>query len=386
MRPSEFKKSAPGEVLKSVQGHWTFQPDPLPPDLEFDHPLVQSLSQADQAVGELAGVGRQLPNPHLLIRPFISREAVLSSRIEGTVTRLDELLRLGSEAETVENIEDAREVLNYVRALEYGLEQIRAGYPITLKLIQELHRILLDGVRGESKRPGHLRDRAVLLGREGQTFEESRFVPPCQTRVRPLIDDLVKYLRGKPTLPVLIQVALMHYQFETIHPFNDGNGRVGRLLISLMLCERGVLPQPLLYLSAFFEAHRQDYYDALLEVSRAGDWSGWIRFFCTGVATESRDAILRARRLLDLWTKYRQSVAKAGRSAASLLVVDELFSSPFLSAAQASRITGLAFKNSQLIIEKLVEGGVLEEITGKQRNRVYQATEILRLLNEPLEG
>jgi Fic family protein len=274
-------------------GHWTFLPDPLPPRLPLDLPLARQLSEADQALGELAGVGRMLPNPHLLIRPFLSREAVLSSRIEGTVTRLDQLFLFEAQPEEVHHPADAEEVRNYVRAVEHGLTQVRRGAPFTLQLLREVHQILLSGVRGGERRPGQIRSCPVLLGQAGQTYEEARFIPPCHTALDPLLRDFVRFLREDRTLPVVLQLALMHYQFETIHPFNDGNGRVGRLLITLMLCERGCLPEPLLYLSAFFERHRQEYYDRLLEVSRRGAWNDWLLFFAGGVAEQAHDATAR---------------------------------------------------------------------------------------------
>ncbi len=384
MQPDEFLPTAPGQVVKAVQGHWTFLPDPLPPRLAFDAPLVSRLSDAERALGELAGVGRMLPNPHLLIRPFISREAVLSSRIEGTVTKLGQLLLFEAEPDDLRHPADAQEVLNYVRAAEFGLQAIRRGYPFSWSLIEEIHRVLMEGVRGGEKRPGQLRDRAVLLGRAGQTFEDARFVPPCHTRLRPLIDDFVRFLRDERSLPPVVQLALVHYQFETIHPFNDGNGRVGRLLITLMLCERGILPEPLLYLSAFFEQHRQEYYDHLLDVSRRGAWGEWIAFVATGVAEQSRDAIARSRRLLDLWRQYQHRAAEAVRSPAALRVVDELFASPFLTVNRAADVGQVTRAAAQNTIDKLADVGLIREITGKQRNRVYCADEILRLLDEPL--
>ncbi len=367
-------------------GHWTFEPDPLPPKLSLDLSLLNRLSEADQALGQLAGVGRMLPNPHLLIRPFIRREAVLSSRIEGTVTQLDHLFLFEVQPEEAPHPADAGEVRNYVRALEHGLEQIRQGYPFSLNLLRELHSILLEGVRGADKRPGRLRDRAVLLGREGQTFETARFVPPCHTKIEPMLRDFVRFLREERELPLLVHLALIHYQFEAIHPFNDGNGRVGRLLIPLLLCHRESLPQPLLYLSAFFEQHRQEYYDGLLEVSRRGAWSAWIAFFARGVIQQSRDAATRAGKLLDLWQNYRHRAAGIVRSPAVLRLVDELFASPFITISRASEVMDVAFKSARNSVDRLVAAGILHEITGQQRNRVYRADEVFRLLDAPVEG
>src|SRR5262245_24763760 len=203
MLPEDFELRAPGRVVKAVQGHWTFQPDPLPHQLTPDWVAVQRMTEAERALGELAGVGRMLPNPHLLMRPFLSREAVESSRIEGTVTRLDQLLLFEAEPDDLRHPADAQEVLNYVRATEFGLAQIRAGYPFSLHLIREVHRVLLEGVRGGEERPGELRNRGVLIGQPGQTYETARFVPPCHTALSPLLDDLVEFLRTGRGLPVL---------------------------------------------------------------------------------------------------------------------------------------------------------------------------------------
>lgn len=384
MRPDEFQSDAPGEVLRAVQGHWTFRPAPLPPNLSVDLKLVRQLSEADLALGELAGVGRRLPNPLLLIRPFIRREAVLSSRIEGTVTQLDQLFLFEAESDGVRHPADAEEVRNYVQAANYGLEAIRTGYPFSLPMIRELHRVLLHDVRGGEKRPGELRDRGVLIGREGQRYDTARFVPSCRTQLGPLLDDFVRFLKDERDLPIVIQLALAHYQFETIHPFNDGNGRVGRLLITLMLCERKVLPEPLLYLSAFFEQNRQEYYDGLLNVSQKAAWNDWIGFFARGVVEQARDAATRATRLLDLANVLRKRAADAIRSSQVHTLVDELMASPFITINQAATVTGLAFKNAQKLINRFVEIGLLRETTGQQRNRMYCADEILHLLDAPL--
>jgi Fic family protein len=384
LRPDEFTREAPGRVARSVLGHRTFQPDPLPPRIDPDLKLMSEVSRADQALGELAGAGHRLPNPHLLIRPFIRREAVLSSRIEGTVTRLDQLFLYEAEPEETPDPSDAEEVRNYVRALEHGLNDIRAGHPFSLQMIREVHNILLSNVRGADRRPGQIRDRAVLIGRSGDDFDSSRFIPPCHSTLAPLLVDFVEFLREQRGLPVIIQLALMHYQFETIHPFNDGNGRVGRLLITLMLCERQVLPQPLLYLSAFFEKHREVYYDHLLNVSRRAAWNGWIAFFARGVAEQARDAVARVQRLQDLRESYRQRTAGLIRTAAPQLLVDELFASPFITMNRAAEVMGVAFKSAARTVTALEGAGMLREITGQQRHRIYCADEILDLLDRPL--
>lgn len=357
-------------------------PNPLPPELTYDSALVRILSDADRALGELAGAGKLLPNPLLVIGPFLRREAVLSSRIEGTVTELGQLFLFEAKPDQLDDPEDAREVRNYVRALEYGLDAIQSGAPFSLQLIREIHRILLNDVRGGDKQPGVIRNRGVRIG--GVNAEDARFVPPCHTQLSPLLDDFVQFLRQYPELPVVVELALMHYQFEAIHPFNDGNGRVGRLLITLMLCERGALPEPLLYLSAYFEKNRQDYYDHFLNISRRGDWMGWIRFFANGVAEQAQDATERTRRLLELRTAYRREAGEQLRSATALTLVDELFSSPYITINHAARVMNLKFSTAARTVEKFVSAGLLREVTGQTRNRVFCADRIFKMLNEPL--
>jgi Fic family protein len=396
MERSDFTSSAPGRLVKgtapaavgqmgthrgaSKQDYWAFVPDPLPSELALDYRIIaQQLSDAARAVGELAGVGQMLPNPHLLINPFLRREAVFSSRIEGTVTDLQQLLLF--EAEAVDKsdeaaVADAREVFNYVRALEYGLRRLQ-DVPVSLWLIRDLHAHLLTGVRGEDQNPGEFRDKQNYIGKRGQPIHSARFVPPPAHEVQPAMDDLERYILAPQQIPFLIKLALVHYQFETIHPFMDGNGRVGRLLITLLLCERAYLPAPLLYLSAYFERHRDEYVDGLLGVSQRGAWAEWIIFFLRGVAEQSRDAIRRSRRLLALQQSYRHKLHQARGTAPQFQLVDELFASPVVTMARARQTLKLTARGAQLTIDKLERVGILQEITGRQRNRVYAALEII---------
>jgi Fic family protein len=384
LQREDFEANAPGQLVQSLDGYLTFVPSPLAPDLHFDLNLVRLLSEADQALGQLAGVGRMLPNPHLLIRPFVRREAVLSSRIEGTVTRLDQLFLFEAQPDELHSPADVAEVVNYVRALELGLQRLREGMPLTLRLLREVHARLLQGVRGSEKRPGEFRRCAVLIARQGQTYEQARFVPPCHTAVTTLMADFERFINLERTLPIVVQLALAHYQFETVHPFTDGNGRVGRLLITLMLCERACLPQPLLYLSAFFERHDQEYKDYLLKVSQKGSWNEWIGFFARGVAEQARDAAQRSEQLLDLGKNYRHRVAEVAQSATALQLVDELLGSPFITVNGAAQTLGVTFPTAQNAVNRLIEAQILREVTGQKRNRVYLAEEILRLLDEPI--
>jgi Fic family protein len=353
----------------------------LPPSLSFNLPLLRRLVDAERALGELAGFGRMLPNPHLLIGPFLRREAVLSSRIEGTVTRLRQLFLFEVRPEAEPEPADVTEVSNYVRALEYGLQRLK-DLPVCLRLLREIHERLLEGVRGTDKKPGHFRDCQVIIGRHGQSLAEARYVPPLPGALNQLLRDFERFLNATTELPLVVQLALVHYQFEAIHPFMDGNGRIGRLLISLLLCQRGCLPQPLLYLSAYLERNNEAYRDHLLAVSQKGAWNEWIDFFAQGVAEQALDSIQRSRGLLDLWQKYRRRMQSVSQSSAVLRLVDELFASPVITISKAEQLLAISFRAAQLNIEKLQAEHVLKEITGKQRNRVYIAPEIMALLEE----
>lgn len=378
MNQEDFSPDSPGRLIRSTFGGWTFVPNVLPPPFEYTRNLVAELCQADRALGELAGAGRGLANPHLLIRPFLRREAVLSSRIEGTVTRLDQLFLFEAEPDRLVQVEDAQEVFNYVRALEVGLEAIRNGQPFTRGLLREVHKVMMQGVRGENKRPGEFRNQSVVIG------SASRFRPADHHLVDPLLDGLLEFLREERSLPIVVQLAMMHYHFEAIHPFNDGNGRVGRLLITLMLCERGVLPQPLLYLSAFFDENREEYYDHLLAVSRHNRWNDWFEFFARGVTEQAIDATRRTGRLLDLSLEYRRLAARVSRSPKSILLIDELFASPYITINRAITVTTTTFKTAAKLIESLVELGILREITQQPRYRIFCADRINELLDKPL--
>jgi Fic family protein len=381
LHPKQFKKSAPGKLIRSPSGHWTFEPAPLPPAIKFDIGLVNQLSEADHALGELAGIGRMLPNPHLLIRPFLRREAILSSRIEGTVARLEQLLLFELQTQDKDQPEDVAEVANYVNALEYGLARLKT-LPICLRLLCEIHERLLEGVRGADKRPGQFRNCQVMIGRKDQSLEDARFVPPDPTRLPSLLGELEKFLNAPGDLPIIVQLALAHYQFETIHPFMDGNGRIGRLLITLMLCAQGCLPQPLLYLSAYLEKNSEAYKDHLLDVSQTGNWTEWIRFFAQGVAEQSLDAIRRAKRIIDLWQHYRQSVQETYQSVNLLRLIDELIVSPFITIRRAQEVLAVSYTAAQNNIENLEITGILVETTNRYRNRIYVAQDILDLLGE----
>ena len=390
MESQAFRNSPSGRLAQSLDECWAFVPNPLPPKLEPDYKLMQVLSDADRALGRLSGLADNLSNPYLLMRPFIRREAVASSRIEGTRADLADLYGFEAEQPPLPSLvstspqSDLREVLNYVRTMEYGLERMR-DFPISLRFICELHERLLRGVRGQRLKPGEFRDRQNwITGPDGIAISEARYVPPPAAAMRECLDDFEKYLHAGDTYPPLMRLALIHYQFEAIHPFVDGNGRIGRLLISLLLVHWDLLPLPLLYLSSFFERHRLDYYDLLLEVSRRGAWREWIQFFLRGVAEESLDAVVRAKRLQDLQMEWRQRVQATPRASARLLqLVDNLFESPIVTVQQVRRSLNLkTHRSASQAVNRLVEEGVLHPEGGRTRNRRYAALEILQILGE----
>lgn len=355
-------------------------PNPLPPKIEWTTKLSRALSDADRLIGKLAGEGRQLPNPHLLIRPFIRREAVLSSRIEGTQATLGELLAKEAGANVERSPDDLREVANYVVALEYGIERLKT-LPLSLRMIRELHEHLMKGVRGGHATRGEFRRTQNWIGKPGSTLVNASYIPPPPNELMKCLGEFEKFLHDK-TLPPLIQIALVHYQFETIHPFLDGNGRVGRLLITLFLIERNVLPTPLLYLSAFFEATRREYYDMLTGTREHAEWEDWLEYFLNGVARQSEDALSRAERINKKLLEWRKLIADASSKTPSL-VLDMIAANPFLTVKGAAKKLGAAFTTAQRAIDRLEKLNILKKETDAKRDRVYCAKDILNILEEP---
>ncbi len=380
MDPSKFQASTSGKVVRQPQGYWAFLPAPLPPALTFSPSLVTALSAADRALGELRGLGGALSNPHLLIRPLARREAVLSSRIEGTRASLDDLLAYeAAQLSFLEPGSDVREVHNYVRALEYGLERINT-LPVSLRLIRELHARLMEGVRGDVWTPGDFRRSQNWIGPASSTLETAPYVPPPVEEMLAALGVLENFIHAPSDLPPLIRLGLIHYQFEAIHPFLDGNGRVGRLLVALLLSAWQLLPQPLLYLSAYFESNRRDYYDLLLAVSQRAAWEDWLLYFLEGVKQQSLDAVERISRLQALRARYQAKVQTRRAPARLLRVIDLLFAQPMLTARQVESALEINFPSAQRLIDQLIQAGLLREITGGRRNRVYRADEILAIL------
>lgn len=382
MKAEDFGEGMSGRLVPTVEGRLAFTPEPLPPKLAYDAKLALALSRADTALSELSGLGRYLPNPHLLIVPYTRREAILSSRIEGTRANLSDLLRDEAGEPTPDDPDDIREVRNYVTALEYGIEQLQT-LPISLRLIRGMHARLLEGVRGDHARAGEFRDRQNWIGGPGSAIQEAQFVPPPPAEMRAALNEWERFANRVGDMPDLVQCALLHQQFETIHPFIDGNGRLGRMLIMLFLLQRGRLSQPLLYLSAYFEAHRRDYYALLQRVRTDGDWRGWLLFFLQGVEETARAALRQASELMDLRERYHAALRDKGTA---LTLIDELFVNPFTTVARAAAQLGVSNPAARAAVNTLVERGMLREITGKSWGKTYVALRILRVISPEETG
>ena len=381
MDPHDFSSAAPGRVLRTPKGYWAFIPDPLPPAINWSTPLISALGEAERNLGRLASLADTLPSPHILVRPFIRREAVLSSRIEGTRASLVDLYHYESaQLSFFEDSSDVREVHNYVRALDYGLERSKT-LPVSLRLIREMHGILMEGMRGEHLTPGEFRHSQNWIGPPGSTIESATLVPPPVDEMNQALDALEKFIHASSDIPQLARAGLIHYQFEAVHPFLDGNGRGGRLLVILLLIEWGLISQPLLYLSAFFEAHRLDYYDRLLTVSQHGEWENWLLYFLKGISSQSLDAITRIERLGQLRNAYRERLRTERAAARLLQTLDVLFERPILNIRQLEAALVVPYRTAQRYVERLEEIGILREVTGQVRNRLYQADEIVQALD-----
>jgi Fic family protein len=383
MQVSDFTEDKPGELVRNFAGDWCFVPAGLPGKLIWTDELVSSLTAADRAIGRLMGVGRGLPDPKLLVRSFLQREAELSSRIEGTHAGLRDLVLFDQTQSVEERVPDVREVHNNLRALEFGLEQVRHR-PVSLSLIRQMHQILLKDVRGQDKTPGQFRAIQAHIGRT-RRIEEATFVPAPPHAITPAMEALESFIQTPSSVPPLARVAMIHYQFEAIHPFADGNGRIGRVLILLLMFTEKILNVPLLNPSAFLERHRQEYYGHLLQISQRGAWSEWVAFFSRGVAQEASEAVDRVEALDQLRTGYQAKVQTARASALLPKLVDQLFFNPAITANRAARVLGVRFNSAQKSIDKLVKLGILKEHTGQKRYRVYVASHILKAIIGPKE-
>lgn len=381
MNPNDFSAAKSGHLLNAPQGYLAFVPNPLPPPINIDMELALALSKADAALSELSGLGGQLPNPHLLISPYIRREAVLSSRIEGTKANLSDLLIDEIEDDNSKRSvnADIQEIRNYTYALEHGITLL-PELPLSLRLIREIHAKLMTGVRADKATPGEFRRTQNWIGPAGSTPMTAAFVPPPVVEMHECLDEWEKFLHVHDVIPDLIQCALMHVQFETIHPFLDGNGRVGRLLVAFFLIERKRLSQPLLYLSAFIDAHKNDYYDLLQRVRTHGDWIPWIRFFLQGVTETATAAGMQARELHQLQEQYRAQLRDKPNA---LVLIDNLFINPYMTIGRAAKILGKTHPTAKAAITAMEQGKILRELTGRQWGRVYVCQPVLDALDKP---
>jgi Fic family protein len=371
--------SVGGEVVRA------FVPPPLPPIPPIDVlALLNRLSMAERALGRLDGVTTLLPRQELFLYMYVRKEAVLSSQIEGTQSTLTDLLRFETEAQAGQPIDDIREVSNYVDAMMYGLERLEK-LPLSLRLIRETHTRLLQGGRGGSKSPGAFRRSQNWIG--GTRPGNALFVPPPPNELDACLADLERFMHeDQSRLPAVIKAGLIHVQFETIHPFLDGNGRIGRLLVTLYLCVNGVLRKPLLYLSLYLKTHRVDYYRLLQEVRERGAWEAWLDFFLAGVAEIANQAFDAATRIVDLFKRDRERItAESERAGSALRVHEYLQQNPFLSANLLVERTGLTAPTINAALADLERLGIVDEVTGRRRGRVFGYTGYLAILSEGTE-
>jgi Fic family protein len=368
----------------SPEPFYRFIPAPLPPDppLHYDTELQDLQEKANRALGRLDGITTLLPSPSLFLYMYVRKEAVLSSQIEGTQSSLSDLLLFENQENPGVPITDVQEVSNYVVAMNHGVRRVKEGFPISLRLFKEIHALLLEGTRGSDKEPGQFRRSQNWIGgsRPGKAF----YVPPPPHEVLPAMGALEKFLHNDPVkMPTLIKAGLAHAQFETIHPFLDGNGRMGRLMITLILCAEGALEQPLLYLSLFFKQQRNEYYDSLQRVRTHGDWEGWLKFYLTGVEDVSLRAIETAKKLLAMFDQHRRRIQGLGKGATSALRVHDLLKERgVLSLAIAAKTLKLSFPTVAKAMANLEKAGFVREYTGKQRNRMFSYQPYVEILDE----
>jgi Fic family protein len=381
MDQSKFTTHDTGRLVRTLDGHVAFVPAPLPPKIDLSFELMRRLSEADHALGTLGGIGRILPNPHLLTQPFLHREAVLSSRIEGTEASATDLALFQAAGSPESNQSDVREVSNYATALRYGLKRLD-DLPLSLRFLREVHEKLMTGVRGGDRNPGQFRHVQNWIGPPGSRIDNATYVPPPVQEMHAALDQFERYLHDRSPMPVLLRAALVHYHFEAIHPFLDGNGRVGRLLIAFLLHVENVLDQPLLYLSAFFERHRREYYRRLVDVTMKGAWLEWIDFFLQGVTEQANDAVRRTRELLDLSESYRRKIAPARNAGVLSSLIDGLFASPATTIPSVAANFNMSYPAAKKNVQKLVALHILKPRRAG-RGSVYVAEDLLKIVEAP---
>lgn len=376
----------PNGVLEvSKQNQLTFVPNNLPPKISYDHELIELLVQAERKVGELKGMGNELENPHVLIRAHVKREAVLSSKIEGTLASLEDLNKYEAVGNIRQDVMDRLrlyEVVNYVNALEDTLKKIeKPDQPIDLAIIKSAHKTLMTGVRGEDKKPGEFRTTQNWIAKTLGTTKKIIYAPPSPERIPDLLKNFEGFLQTNQQISILIQCAVVHYQFEAIHPFLDGNGRIGRLLLSLILYKKGLMPKPLLYLSAYFDKHQQEYYNGLQNISQKSKWTEWIKFFLRAFAEQAEQTIKSIQRLVSLERKYKETLRQRNASGNAVLLSEHLFSNPYITIPQAREFLKVTYPSAKNAVMTLVDLGILEQTNIIHRSKVFVAKEIKDILN-----
>jgi Fic family protein len=385
MDPRAFTPGRTGELVQIPEGGFAFVPALLPPDPSFLTPaVVKALAEATIELGRLDGQASDFPHPEVLIAPFMRREAVLSSKIEGTQTTYSDLVLFAAAVEEIEaDHKDTREVSNYVTALQYGLARAQS-IPLSKQLICETHQILMAGTNEEA-RSGRFRTEQVYIGQKGLPISDSRFVPPPAIHVDSTFENLIQYMGTDDELPLLVRLAVIHYQFETIHPFFDGNGRIGRLIMPLLLCHAGLISKPMLYLSAYFERRRVEYNDLLFGVSADGRWPEWITFFLNGVSTQALDSRQRMRQLQILRAQYWQRISKARNAPALLKLIDALIELPAMSNGRAQGILQQSLQSSSAAVDRLVKEGIIVRFEHRGRTEYFVAPEIFETIDRAAE-
>lgn len=372
-----------GAYRQQPTGYKAFLPASLPPDppVKIEGELQRLLSNADMSLARLDGLGHILPNAGLFIAMYVKKEALLSSQIEGTQASLEDLFEFES-GKKPENINDVAEVVNYVKALNYGMERL-GEFPMSLRLIKEIHAVLLEGVRGGEKTPGEFKKTQNWIGPPGCSLKDARFVPPPPHEADAAMGALELYIHQPPQLPVLVDCALIHYLFETIHPFLDGNGRLGRLLITFYLHWKGVMEKPLLYLSYYFRKYRQEYYDRLNMVRDNGDFEQWIAFFLKGVVVTADSAVDAAKQIMELQSRHRSLLwQKKMSSPLAVGILEKLFYTPYISVNDIARDFSITYQAASTLTSQLENAGILKEITGRKRDKRYIYADYLQILEE----
>ena len=377
-----------GKYVKQLSGYRAFIPNPLPPDppIKYDGELRNLLSQADRALARLDGITTILPNPELFVGMYVKKEALLSSQIEGTQASLEGVLKFEANLTPSEDINEIKEVVNYIKALNYGMKRLEE-LPISNRLIKEIHRILITGTRGIDKTPGEFRRSQNWIGPAGANLNEATFVPPPPDIVPELMSNLEKFIHRKDDIPPLIKIAFIHAQFETIHPFLDGNGRIGRLLITFYLYWEGILTRPLLYLSFYLKKHRNEYYDWLMKVRLKGEWEMWLKFFLNGVIEVSREASETAKRIIDLKEKLiKKLIEKRIASGYAVGLIDMLFSMPIITSRDVQSKLNVGSKDTvNKLIKKFIDIQILKEISGKKRYKKYLFSDYIEIIKKGTE-